>query len=205
MDEMDEIVVEPLPTIAVEQVPMLALLAAYPCVKEMTATALTVDFDDKEAWIDFGKELLTAGSAIQWYIGDWLRAGETYYDNPAVQGWGNVWVDGEIVSYAHAGEAVRSPETEIANLGLGYSRDTLLQFRRVSKVFPPSMRKSRLVWGHHQVVAAQEFKECRKEILDWADNGDGPVKSVQELRNYIKRLAERKVHATRHLVKAQTN
>jgi hypothetical protein len=155
---------------------------------ELTSTSLSFASDvplDKDVWLDVGRRILSAHSAVQWWIGDWLKEGEAFYSGTEGGTIRYTQLDGEVVHYAYKGLDVRSPETEALNLVPGYSRDTLLEFRRVARIFDKPIRIGTLRWGHHQVAAALPTAEARQEALEVADRSK---LSVAKFRNYVRRF-----------------
>ncbi len=155
---------------------------------ELTLTSLSFPPDaslSKEVWLEVGRRVFTAHSAVQWWIGDWLNEGEVFYDGTKGGTIHYTELDGTIVHYAYKGEDVRSPETEAINLVPGYSRDTLLEFKRVARIFDKPIRIGTLHWGHHQVAAALPTAEARLEALEAADRNK---LSVASFRAYLRRF-----------------
>jgi hypothetical protein len=158
---------------------------------ELTATSLSFSrgAPDKTEWLEVGKRIFTVHSAVQWWIGDWLNEGEVFY--AGTQG-GNIHytqLDGDTIHHNYKGQDVRSPETEALNLVTGYSRDTLLEFKRVARIFEKPIRIGTLSWGHHQVVASFPTAEARQAALEFADQYRAPDKmSVAQFRIYVRRF-----------------
>jgi hypothetical protein len=155
---------------------------------ELTPTSLSFPPDaplSKDIWLEVGKRVFTAHSAVQWWIGDWLREGEVFYGGTEGGTVHYTELDGTIVHYAVKGADIRSPETEALNLVAGYSRDTLLEFKRVARIFAPPIRIGTLRWGHHQVAAALPTAEARLEALEVADRNK---LSVANFRIFVRRF-----------------
>jgi hypothetical protein len=155
---------------------------------ELTPTSLSFPpnaFLDKDVWLEVGKRIFTAHSAVQWWIGDWLKEGEVFYFDTEGGTVHYAQLDGTVVDYTYKGQDVRSPETEALNLVAGYSRDTLLEFKRVARIFDKPIRIGTLRWGHHQVAAALPTAEARLEALEVADRNK---MSVANFRVYVRRF-----------------
>jgi hypothetical protein len=77
-------------------------------------------------WLGYGRRLGTIGRSVNWWIGDWLRYGNTCY--------------GE--RYARAARAT------------GYDTQSLMNMVYVASKFDPSRRRDSLSWSHHAELAA---------------------------------------------------
>jgi len=82
-------------------------------------------------WLGYGRRLGTIGRSVNWWIGDWLRYGNTRY--------------GE--RYARASRAT------------GYDSQSLMNMVYVASRFAPQRRRDSLSWSHHSELAALDEPE----------------------------------------------
>jgi hypothetical protein len=125
----------------------------------ISSTALVIDRDlSIDRYTALGALLGKVGSAVKFWIGDFLIYGERVFGEEA----------------AHASEALNmSPEGR---------QDCL----RVALAFPPVRRNPRLSFGHHRALAARWLDpQARSELLERAE-GEGW--SVRDLEGRLKRL-----------------
>ena len=143
-------------------------LAAMPeafGIKGVASTATGIRFDHTvsfDEWADVGRVLGAASSWASFALGDWLVHGET------------TWPD----TYAQAIEYTRKPKA------------TLLELARVARKVPPTRRRERLSWSHHQAVAAR----TPEEQTEWLDAAEANGWSLEELRGMLaapRRLGEK--------------
>lgn len=106
---------------------------------------------DLREWVEHGLRLGVIGRAAGWWIGDWLRYGNTRF--------------GE--RYARASRIT------------GYDAQTLMNMAYVASRFEPSERHEALSWSHHAEVAALEPDE-RKRLLDLAASERMSVRCLRE-------------------------
>lgn len=91
-------------------------------------------------WIEQGRKLGVVGRASAWWIGDWLRYGNSQF-----------------------GE--RYPR---ASRITGYDVQTLMNMVYVASAIPPAERREKLSWSHHAELAALTSEE-RAQWLDHAE------------------------------------
>jgi len=85
-------------------------------------------FDD---WIEHGRRLGVIGRASGWWIGDWLRYGNTEFGERYVR----------------------------ASRITGYDAQTLMNMVYVAAAVPPDERRHALSWSHHAELAALPSEE----------------------------------------------
>jgi hypothetical protein len=123
-----------------------------------------VDERKLELWKKRGEALAESKQRNQWAIGSWLLAGEKEF--------------GKKMAYDKAEQAT------------GMARGTLYQFKYTAESFPISTRVKKLAFGHHRLVASEEYKpDERKALLKHAAG-----KSVASFAAYLR---NRKKDATR--------
>jgi hypothetical protein len=126
-----------------------------PAKARVTEVSLELDPETTlEEWRLIGESLLKNLRRIQWYIGDWMNFASTK------TGW-NAWKVAETT---------------------GYDLDTLREFMRVAKAFPPKTRRLGLSWTHHQSAAAVTDEILREKLLV---NAESYKQSVKELRRKL--------------------
>ncbi|HTB50811.1 MAG TPA: LmbU family transcriptional regulator [Solirubrobacteraceae bacterium] len=84
-----------------------------------------------EQWVNYGRRLGSIGRAVGWWIGDWLRFGNSAY--------------GE--KYVRAARIT------------GYDVQTLMNMSYVASRIEPSRRRENLSWSHHAEVASLPAEE----------------------------------------------
>lgn len=114
-------------------------------LKEVELTPVSLEIKKKdipiERWLKIGESLEKIEGAVQWWVGDWLNAGEQKY--------------GEMYSQA-------LEKTD-------YDYETLKQYKRVADKVEKCSRLHNLSWSHHQEVAhllPQEQTKLLKRALD---------------------------------------
>lgn len=134
---------------------------SLPMLGEFTNTSWIAPPDmTYEEWEATGKTLQTIQGAVNWWIGDWLNAGETNYGD----------------KYAQAIDLT------------GKSYETINQCKWVSKQYEFIKRLINLEWGHHLVVAVLDLDE-RTDILEWAIETDASVSELRSEKRRRKRAA----------------
>jgi hypothetical protein len=116
-------------------------------------TATSLELPSDLAFADYEHVLWALGRArdmTSWALGDAIRFGEAVY--------------GE--RYAQAIEAT------------GRAKSTLMNYVSVARRVPPSRRRARLSWSHHEAVASLEPRERDR----WLDRAEAEGLSVEELR-----------------------
>lgn len=144
-----------------------ALALAASLGATMTATSLEVSdtnlpFQD---WENLGRCISFAGNAWQWWVGDWMRIGETLYGEDAAQG-----VDDPTTRY----EAMRRVT--------GVEHQTLLNVASVARRVAPDRRRVELRFSYHAAVAPLDPEDQVKWLQAAIDNQWG----VHELRQAIR-------------------
>lgn len=104
-------------------------------------------------WLAQGHRLGHIGRSAGWWIGDWLRYGNTRY--------------GE--RYARAARIT------------GYDVQTLMNMVYVASRFPISRRRENLSWSHHEALAALEPEE-QDRWLDQASTKRWSVSDLRTMR-----------------------
>jgi len=120
------------------------LLASLEQSGWLSATALVIDRPDLpyEQFEAVGALLGKVGTAVKWWVGDYIRYGEALYGERAAQA------------------------SETLNLSAEGRQDCL----RVALAIPPSRRRPSLSWWHHRVVAARWLTlPQREQLLDAAE------------------------------------
>ena len=84
-----------------------------------------------EQWVIYGRRLGSLGRTVGWWIGDWLRFGNTAYGEKYVR----------------------------ASRITGYDVQTLMNMTYVATSIDPSRRRENLSWSHHAEVAALPVDE----------------------------------------------
>jgi hypothetical protein len=127
--------------------------------KSLKKKSPAVDTAKLKRWSKQGVVLAKAKEGNQWAIGDWILAGVNEF--------------GTKKAYDEAQEAT------------GMTRDTLYQFKFIAECFPISTRVKDLYFGHHRLVAKEEFTpDERKRLLKHAQDNDESVASFEAwLRN----------------------
>lgn len=130
---------------------------------EKTGLVMAEDLSLQD-WMQLGQMLVTMHRTVQWWIGDWLRFGELHYGEE------------EFVQIAEA---------------IAYDEKTLANWMSVAAGFPHSLRRERLTWSHHAMVAGLK-REQQERLLNWAEQpleeGRAKPHSTYELREERKRL-----------------
>ncbi len=123
---------------------------------------------DVKRWIVYGKRFARLSSASNWWIGDWMRYGNSLY--------------GE--KYGAAAKAT------------GYDRQTLMNMAWVSSRFSIDRRRPGLSWSHHAELAA--LPPAEQEVwLDRAEREHMTVRSVrEEVRRGLHTRRKRRISAT---------
>lgn len=135
----------------------LAVLGDY---FELTKTGLVVKGNPPiEAWLEAGEHLRYIQGSVHWWLGDWLRYGETHY--------------GE--KYAQALD-----ETD-------YSYQTLRDDVWVAGRIEMSRRKDILSFSHHKEVAALEPVE-QDELLNLAEEKQWSMRELRKAVQEVKAL-----------------
>ncbi len=116
---------------------------------------------DYTAWAREGGRIGALGKASAWWIGDWLRYG--------TEKWGE--------RYAKAAKIT------------GYDPKTLRNLRYVASRFDPSLRRDKLTWSHHSLLASLP----PDEQAYWLDRSVADGFSVEDLRMEL-RLAQKQLH-----------
>lgn len=122
---------------------------------ELTATG--AKFRDKltfEQWLAAGRQLCQIGSAIQWWLGDWVNAGDA--------AWGEKYT-----------EALKITELEY---------DYLRKLAQVSNAVALCNRQHKLTWSHHYEVAPLNLRQQKKWLALAAEGNDGQRWTVSQLR-----------------------
>lgn len=113
-------------------------IAITPTAASWSLTGLHLPDDlSFDAWVRVGRELKTVEQSLMWWIGDWLRFGETRY--------------GETYLAAAA--------------STGYSVQTLMDAKWVAERYEISDRSENLSWSHHRVVASLPPEDRRNALL----------------------------------------
>jgi hypothetical protein len=102
-------------------------------------------------WVAHGRRLGVMGRGVGWWLGDWLRFGNTAY--------------GE--RYGPAASMT------------GYDRQSLMNMVYVASRVEPSRRREKLSWSHHAEVAAFEPAE-QDAWLDRAEGDQLSVRCLRE-------------------------
>lgn len=105
---------------------------------------------DYHEWLASGRRLGVIGRGSQWWVGDWLVFGTARF--------------GE--RYAEASRIT------------GYDPKTLRNLRYVASRFPASLRRDKLEWSHHALLAAFD----PEEQAHWLDRAIDDRLSVEDLR-----------------------
>jgi len=117
------------------------VLQALPNSVEFTETGLTIPADlPFDGWMELGETLKRMDASVQWWVGDWLNAGERNY--------------GEM--YAQALD-----ETEAE-----YS--TLANYKWVVSRIPFALRRANLAYSIHKEIANTKDEKERYELLNQA-------------------------------------
>lgn len=90
-------------------------------------------------WKEVGHNLLRCKDSLQFWIGDWINYGEANYGEKYAQAMDIFGVEGQ--------------------KNYGYEKKTLENFASVSKRVESSLRREKLSFGHHEVVAALESRD----------------------------------------------
>lgn len=110
----------------------------------LSETALEIPKDlSEERWLELGDGLRRLGQGYQWWIGDWMAAGEKRYG----------------ATYATAEQLT------------GIDKSTLMGYRSVSRRVPKLVRTRFLSWSHHKEVADLDQDKQAKWLRDAADGG----------------------------------
>ncbi|SCB51233.1 hypothetical protein GA0061098_1015112 [Bradyrhizobium shewense] len=113
---------------------------------ELSATGLYLPEKlDVDQWTNVGRKLMAIEKGIQWALGDWWAYGHHAY--------------GERVAKAK---------------GLPYATGTLMNYGRVARKVPTSLRNEALSFSHHEVVAMLE-PDQQKRWLHLAARKNWPV------------------------------
>jgi hypothetical protein len=141
-------------------------VAAAPGPRPMRQVALTaVSWSattelDMATWVEQGQRIGLMGRSAGWWIGDWLRYGNSRY--------------GE--KYARAMKIT------------GYDTQTLMNMVYVASRYEFSRRREKLSWSHHAEAAALDAAE-RERLLQRAETDRLSVRDLRELIR-IERLVE---------------
>lgn len=129
-------------------------------VFKWTSTGLAIDGDiSRDDWELTGQALKFMQSSMQWLIGDWL-----------------LW--GEQLQYGTYEEFASE---------FGFEVQTIYNYRWVAGKVEISLRKEKLSFGHHNLVAGMKAKEDQAYWLNRAVEGDnGKQWSVATMRAAIK-------------------
>jgi hypothetical protein len=133
-----------------------------------------VDERKLEQWKKKGESLASAKNSNQWAIGDWILAGLKCF--------------GKGCAY------------DIAQEATGMMRATLYLFKDTAECFPISTRVRKLSFGHHRLVANNDYTpETRQELLQFAVDNKESVASfaavLKGLKKHAARRAEKRSHA----------
>lgn len=90
----------------------------------------------EQDWKSIGHNLLRCKESLQFWIGDWLNYGQT--------------------SYFKNYEEVMKVFGDEGKGAYGYEKTTLENFASVAKRVPISLRREKLTFGHHAVVASMD-------------------------------------------------
>lgn len=115
-----------------------------------------------EEWQKIGDSLVGCGTAVQWWLGDWLTYGEQSY--------------GERYAQAVGG----SEQT-------GIPIDTIRKYQWVADRIPAARRRTDLSWSHHEAVASIEDPHAQAELLRIAAE---KLLSVREMRESAKQIRQ---------------
>lgn len=138
-------------------------------VTETSLTFLAVDYDQ---WAECGRALAKCKEATQFWIGDWLEAGE--------QRWGE--------KYSQA-----ASET-------GINPQRLMQLKFVASRIPAGLRLKELSWTHHKIVAsAKGLTDVKRQA--WLRIAQKRNLTTRELEDAIKESAEKKADKVENPVK----
>lgn len=130
-------------------------------VTETSLTFLAVDYDQ---WAECGRALAKCKEATQFWIGDWLEAGE--------QRWGE--------KYSQA-----ASET-------GINPQRLMQLKFVASRIPAGSRLKELSWTHHKIVAsAKGLTDVKRQA--WLRIAQKRNLTTRELEDAIRQSAEKKI------------
>jgi hypothetical protein len=136
------------------------------------AATRTMQAEQFPAWCANLKSILDSCQKLSWEIGDMLLQGENrFYKIFHAQLAGKIDQARSIpCSYLTAVEKFT-----------GYDHDTLSQFMRVAKAFPPTSRLvGQMSWSHHQAVAALP-ETVRKSVIEKAAEEKLSVVMTREL------------------------
>lgn len=110
-----------------------------------------------DSWSDIGRALAKLGNSNNWWLGDWLNAGEMTF--------------GEM--YAQAASDT------------GLKEEYLRQLKFVASRIPAKMRNPKLKWSHHRIIA-QVPNLSEAERIEWVTEAAESYWSVEELRDELK-------------------
>lgn len=129
-----------------------------------------------DAWKDAGLSLHFMHRNINWWIGDWLVYGRTYYDQDAYQA-AALWIQDM----------------------LGRKADTVDQCLWVASRFPPPTRNGGLSWSHHRAVllAGLDDPGVRAGLLETARADSLNVEELSDLANQRRVSIDATVQAAR--------
>lgn len=117
----------------------------------LDATSLTIDkAATLEDWLAAGAQLKRYQVGIQFWLGDWMIAGEQYGER--------IWQD------IHE---------------LGFADGTLLNYASICRQIPRERRRAELEFTHHKLVAYLPQKEADK-LLESAAREDWSTRQLQE-------------------------
>lgn len=120
---------------------------------ELNATGLSAPQDlTEDEWFDVGYALLGVQSAIQWWLGDWLKEGED-----------RKWRD----SYEELAER------------FSYEIDTVYHFASVARKVHQSIRRADLSFSHHRLVTKLDA-EAQEYWLDLASEKEWTVAQFRD-------------------------
>ena len=144
--------------------PLTPILRIAKC--ELTSVSLRVGDDSItfDEWESLGRLLRAIEGAVQFWMGDWINAGEDKF--------------GE--QYAQAIDAT------------GWAPETIAQYARIARQVPPHRRRAGLSFAHHREVADLE-PAAQVEFLARAEEGDGErVWSCHKLRASLRAVTSGK-------------
>lgn len=134
-----------------------------------TLTAVSLEVTDPnlpfQSWENLGRCISFAGNAWQWWVGDWIRIGETLYGEDAAQA-----VDDSASRY------------DVMRRVTGVEQQTLLNVASVARKVAPFVRRPELRFSHHAVVAPFEEED---QVL-WLHRAVDNQWTVAELRQAIR-------------------
>jgi hypothetical protein len=136
---------------------------ALPYSEGLSPTSLALpDKLTADQWLEVGRALGRARSAVMWWVGDWWARGEHQYgDRVAI---------------------VKSDDWE------GPAFQTSMDAAWVCRKFETSRRREALPFSSHKEIAALP-DEWQDEVLTWAEIGDdGAPRTRQQIRDRVKQV-----------------